>query len=259
MFSLAAITDALSNEPYGQQLHFFHSIGSTNTEAMRLASTGAPEGTLVIADEQTAGRGRAGRRWVTPQGSGLAASIVLRPELPSSQIGHLALLGGIATAQAIESLCQLRPQLKWPNDVLINNKKVAGILGESSQGTSGTDWVVLGIGINVTAGPPQETEIHQPATYLEEHIEHALDRVMLLLELVRAIGQHCPYLGKEALVTEWERRMVWRGKRVTVVSPDGNYLEGMALGLAPDGELRLQPDHGNMLRIIAGEVSLYGT
>ncbi len=259
MFSLAAITRALSGEPYGQRLHFYRSIGSTNAEAMRLAAAGAPEGTLVIADEQTAGRGRAGRRWLTPPGSGLAASLVLRPELPGSQIGHLALLGGVATAQAIESLCKLRPQLKWPNDVWINEKKVAGILGESSHSTAGLEWVVLGIGINVTAGPPKETETRQPASFLEEESGHALDRVRLLLELVRALAKHYPYLGKTALVSEWERRMIWRGKRVRVLNPAGNYIEGMALGLAPGGELRLQPDDGHALRITAGDVSLHDT
>ena len=259
MFSLATITRALSGEPYGQPLYYYRSIGSTNAEAMRLAAAGAPEGTLVVANEQTAGRGRAGRRWLTPPGSGLAASLVLRPKLPAIQIGHMALLGGIATAQAIESICKLQPQLKWPNDIWINEKKVAGILGESSQSTTGPEWVVLGIGINVTSGPPEETETRQPASFLEKESGHAVDRVRLLLELMRALAKHYPYLGKTALLSEWERRMIWRGKRVRVLYPEGNYIEGIALGLAPGGELRLQPDDGHTLRITAGDVSLYDT
>ncbi len=256
MFTRAAITRALSNEPFGWRLHYFRSIGSTNAEAARLAATGAPEGTLMVADEQTAGRGRAGRRWFTPPGSGLAVSFVLQPTLPGNRIGHLALLGGVCTAQAIESLCNLQPHLKWPNDVWVNGKKVAGILGESSHGTTGPEWAVLGIGVNVHAGPPAHAQIRQPASFLAEQCENAPDRVELLLQLVRALAEHYPKLGQASLLAAWERRMIWRGKRVRVLNPEGTSIEGIALGLDPDGALRLQPDDGRVLSIAAGDVSL---
>jgi BirA family biotin operon repressor/biotin-[acetyl-CoA-carboxylase] ligase len=259
MFSRTAITRVLSDEPYGQRLHFFRTIDSTNAEAMRLAAEGAPEGTLVVADEQTAGRGRAGRRWFTPPGSGLAVSLVLRPVLPANQIGHLGLLGGVATVQAIESLCNLRPKLKWPNDILVNEKKVAGILGESSHQASGPEWMVLGIGINVNTGPPSGTEARHKASFLTEQSGHPLNRVRLLLELVRALAEHYPQLGQTSLVTAWERRMIWRGKRVRVLNPGGTPIEGIALGLAPDGELRLQLHNGRIMSITAGDVSLTDT
>ena len=256
MFTRAAITRALSNEPFGQWMHFFRSIGSTNAEAVRLAAAGAPEGTLVIAGEQTAGRGRAGRRWFTPPGSGLAVSFVLRPALPGNCIGHLALLGGVATAQAIESLCNLHPQLKWPNDVCVDGKKMAGVLGESSHGAAGPEWAVLGIGVNVHAGPPASLQMRQPASFLAEQCEDAPDRVELLLQLVRALAEHYPELGQAPLLSAWERRMLWRGKRVRALNPEGTSIEGIALGLDPDGALRLQPDDGRVLSIAAGDVSL---
>ena len=221
-----------------------------------MAAAGAPEGTLVVADEQTAGRGRAGRRWFTPPGSGLAVSFVLRPTLPGNRIGHLALLGGVATAQAIESLCSLRPQLKWPNDVWVNGKKLGGILGQTSHSAAGPEWVVLGIGINTDAGPPYEMKTRHPVSCLAEQSGLALDRVTLLLKLVRALAEYYPQLGHTALVAAWEQRMIWRGKRVHVLTADGASTEGIALGIAPDGGLLLQTDDGRALCIAAGEVSL---
>ena len=256
MFNPAEITRALSNEPFGQRLHFFRSIGSTNAEAVRLAAAGAPEGTLVIAGEQTAGRGRAGRRWFTQPGSGLAVSFVLRPTLPGNRVGHLALLGSVATAQAIESLCNLQAQLKWPNDICVHGKKVAGILGETSHGAAGPEWAVLGIGVNVHAGPPAHAQMRQPASFLAEQCEDAPDRVELLLQLVHALAEHYPKLGKAPLLAAWERRMIWRGKRVCGLNPEGTPIEGIALGLDPNGALRLQPDDGRALSIATGDVSL---
>ncbi len=259
MFTRTEIARALSGEPFGQRLRFFSSIGSTNAEAVRLAATGAPEGTLVVADEQTSGRGRASRRWFTPPGSGLAISLVLRPSIAGNRIGHLALLGGVATAQAIESLCNLRPQLKWPNDVWVNDRKVAGILGESSLNADGPEWVVLGIGVNVHAGPPTHAQTRHPATFLAEQCDGAPDRVKLLLQLVRALAEHYPELGKAHLLAAWERRMLWRGKRVRVLNPKATSIKGIALGLDSEGALRLQPDDGRAISITAGEVSLTDT
>ncbi len=237
-------------------MHFFRSIGSTNAEAVRLAAAGAPEGTLVVADEQTAGRGRAGRRWFTPPGSGLAVSFVLQPTLPGNRIGHIALLGGVATAQAIESLCNLRPQLKWPNDIWVNGKKVAGVLGQSNDGAAGRKWAVLGIGVNVHAGPPAHAQMRQPASFLAEQCDYAPDRVELLLQLVRALAEHYPKLGQASLLAAWERHMIWRGKRVRAHHAGGISVEGLALGLDPDGTLRLQLEDGRVLSIAAGDVSL---
>lgn len=256
MFSYPEIARVLSNEPYGQHLHYFRSTSSTNSEAIRLAAAGAPEGTLVVADEQTAGRGRAGRRWYTPPGSGLAASLVLRPVLSSGHIGHLALLGGVATAQAIESLSNLQPQLKWPNDIFINGKKVAGILGESSFSAAALEWVVLGIGINVNAGPPEDASTRNAASFLANHSGHILDRVRLLLELVRAVAENYPHLGTKTLITAWENRMIWRGERVRVLNEESASIEGTVLGLSQNGELRLSLDNGRTLTISAGDISL---
>ena len=119
--------------------------------------------------------------------------------------------------------------------------------------------MVLGIGINVNAGPPAGTETRQTASFLTEQSGHPLNRVRLLLELVRALAEHYPQLGQNSLVTAWERRMIWRGKRVRVLNPGGTSIDGIALGLAPDGELRLQLDDGRIISITAGDVSLTDT
>ena len=253
-FSHSEIALALSGEPYGQPLYYFSSTGSTNEEAIKLACDGAPAGTLVVADEQTSGRGRGDRRWFTPAGSGLAVSIVLRPTLPSRQISHVALLGAIATVQAIKSICNLQPQSKWPNDVWVNGKKVAGILGESTHGPVGPEWVILGIGINVSSGPPAGTPTRHPFSCLEEQSGHAINRLELLRELIRALSEHCSNIGTKTLVSTWQKHMMWRGKRMRVLNPDGTSIDGNALGIDPDGALLLDSDDGMVRHITAGDI-----
>ena len=122
-----------------------------------------------------------------------------------------------------------------------------------------SEWMVLGIGINVNTGPPSGTEARHKASFLTEQSGHPLNRVRLLLELVRALAEHYPQLGQTSLVTAWERRMIWRGKRVRVLNPKATSIKGIALGLDSEGALRLQPDDGRAISITAGEVSLTDT
>ena len=258
-FSHSEIEQALSQEPYGYPLYYFKSTGSTNEEAIKLACDGAPTGTIVVANEQTAGRGRGDRQWYTPASSGLAVSIILRPALPSRQISHVALLGAIATVQAIKSISNLQPKLKWPNDVWINGKKVAGILGESSHGTVGTEWVVLGIGINVSSGPPAGTTTRHPFSCLEEQSGHPIDRLELLRELIGAVSEHSSNIGTKTLVSIWEKHMMWRGKRVCVLNPDGTSTDGNVLGIDSDGALLLDSIDGIVRHITAGDISRTNT
>ncbi|MFQ5408094.1 MAG: biotin--[acetyl-CoA-carboxylase] ligase [Anaerolineales bacterium] len=255
-YSQSALEAALTSLPLGTPLHYFERIGSTNDEARRLAENGAPEGTLVVADEQTAGRGRAGRTWVTPAGSAIAASFILRPALASSQLGVLSLVGGLAAAIAIENVCALRSQLKWPNDVWLRDRKVCGVLAEASHaGDARVDWVVLGIGINVSGAPPGGANLRYPATTVEAASGRAVDRTALLVALAEALADYYITLDAARVVHAWSKHMLWRGQTVRVDTGRQPFT-GVVRGVSADGGLVLTLDGGETHTIAAGEISL---
>lgn len=247
--SARTIEAALRHSRLGRPVYFFPVVGSTNDEALRLAEAGAPEGALVVADAQSAGRGRAGRGWHTPPGTALAFSVILRPG-----VGHLsrvALLGGLAAAEAIEAVAGLRATLKWPNDVWVNGRKVAGVLAESSLQEATVAHVVLGVGVNVNAGPPPDSTYEYPVTHLSAEAGRPLDRLALLASIVRRLGEWYAEIGSERVRQAWSARLQWRGERVAVGS-----LVGMAEGVDDDGALRIRLDSGEVRRAVAGDVHL---
>ena len=252
-FSARALERALNGLPLGQPLHFFAAIGSTNDEARRLAEAGAPEGTLVVANEQTAGRGRAGRAWQTPRGAALAASFILRPRLKPARLGRVTMLGGLATAEAIENVTGRRTLLKWPNDVLMDERKVAGVLAESAIIGDRIAHVVLGIGINANAGPAGP--VQYPAASLAEIIGRPVDRAGLLVALSRRLGRWYAEIGGEALQEAWQARLAWKGRQVTVQT-GASVLEGLAQEVDADGSLILRLASGELAAVVAGDVSL---
>ncbi|MCS6927435.1 MAG: biotin--[acetyl-CoA-carboxylase] ligase, partial [Candidatus Binatia bacterium] len=146
-----ALASHLRTRFLGRPLHIFPTLDSTNTYAARLARDGAPEGTVVIADMQTGGKGRLGRTWVSPPHVNLYLSVILRPPVSIAAAPSLNLLAGVAVAETIASVCGLRPSIKWPNDVLVNDKKVCGILAEMQVSASTLCAVILGIGVNINA------------------------------------------------------------------------------------------------------------
>lgn len=256
IFSHATISESLSREKFGHPLYFYRSIDSTNNEAKILASKGAPEGTLVVADEQTAGRGRFNRRWFTPKGSGLAVSLILRSKLSKDHISHISILGSLATAYAIEHLCNASLKLKWPNDIWINQTKIAGVLVETSYNIEVPEWLVLGIGINVNAKPSELTNSSYPVSFLANITGHKVDRVNLLQQLVRNVGILYNQLGQNSIIEKWEERMLWKGQHVAVIDSGNNATEGIVLGLAPNGSLLIQLPNGKKSEIYSGEIRL---
>jgi BirA family biotin operon repressor/biotin-[acetyl-CoA-carboxylase] ligase len=246
---------ALDGLGLGHPAYVYAQLGSTNDEARRLAEGGAPEGALVAAETQTAGRGRAGRRWLTPPGAGLAFSLVLRPDLPPIQAGTLTMLAGLAVCEAIEDALKLGARLKWPNDVLLNGKKAGGILVESRLAGERLAYAIVGIGLNVTWAPPAD-EVMYPATALAIEAGRAVDRLKLLracLERLEARYAQAAELG--ALRDAWASRLVWMGEAV-VASTAGGEVAGQAEGVAPDGALILRLPSGETLRLLAGDVRL---
>ena len=233
----ASLQKSLASLPLGG-LRYFDSIGSTNDEALAWATEGAPDFSLVVADEQTTGRGRAGRRWVTPHGTALAFSLILRPA-PTPNPSLFTGLGALALVDALKKR-GLKPQVKWPNDVLLNGKKVAGILVESVWTGDALDTVVLGMGVNALAGSvPPTDELLFPATSVEAELGRPLERAELLQDILSALTAWRPKLSTGELVKAWEENLAFRGEQVHVWQGSEQPLTGRVLGLEPDGSLRL--------------------
>ena len=246
----------LSKLPLGD-VKYFDSIGSTNTEALAWATNEAKDLSLVIADEQTAGRGRLDRKWFTPKGTALAFSLILRPT--AQETPHFTRMVGLA-ALAIADMLRTRglvAQVKWPNDVLLNGRKVAGILVESVWSGEEVDCLVIGIGINVLkrAVPPADL-LQFPATSLEESLGPAIEREEILHDVLAGIIALRPHMGSDSFLTLWERALAFRGEQVQVEEGNGNGVTGKLLGLESDGSLRLSDDQGNSVTVRFGDVRL---
>jgi BirA family biotin operon repressor/biotin-[acetyl-CoA-carboxylase] ligase len=221
-------------------LRWFDTIGSTNDEALVWATEDAPDVSLVIADEQTAGRGRAGREWITPKGTALAFSLILRP-LPSETDSATLFtgLGAVALADVLKRL-KLKPRIKWPNDILLNGKKTAGILVESVWSGDQLDTVVLGMGVNVLeASTPPSERLQFPATSVEAELGRSVDRVDLLRDILAAILAWRPGLANGKLVKAWEEKLAYKGQLVQIWKESDTVLEGRVIGLEAGGDLRL--------------------
>jgi len=255
---------ALSDIPLGS-LRYFEQTGSTNDMALVWAVAGAPDLALVYAEEQTAGRGRGSRRWFTPPGAALAFSLVLRP-LPGEEqsVALFSALGALAVCEALAAL-GLSPEIKWPNDVLLNRRKVCGILAESIWTGEKVDSIVLGIGINFKAeAVPPPDQLNFPATYLEaelalqepQGVSSTSDRPDLLRQILQAILYWRDLMVTDIFRHAWESRLAFRGEQVEVWGLGQEVGVGQVDGLEEDGSLRLRSPQGEVLKIPFGEIHL---
>jgi BirA family biotin operon repressor/biotin-[acetyl-CoA-carboxylase] ligase len=246
----------LGDSPMGRNIVHYFRIDSSNAVALRLAAEGAEHGTVVLAEEQTAGRGRLGRAWFSEKASGIYASIILRPPLAPAAAPVLTLMAGLAAQKAVSTATGLAVDIRWPNDLLVNGKKVCGILTEMSAEVDLLHAVVLGIGINVnhTLMPP---ELENVATSLRMEARRGLSRVQILVALLREIERHYQLLlkGKSRAITErWEAASSFaHGKRVYVVTAAGR-APATTRGLDSSGALQVQYDDGRQESLVAGEV-----
>jgi len=251
------LNQSLAGLRLGQPVFFYRRIGSTNDEAKRLAESGAPEGSLVIAEEQTAGRGRSGRKWLTPPGTALALSLILRPgspRLPAEQAARLNMLAGLAVCEAIEAVTSLRAALKWPNDVLVAKKKAVGILVESVFAGQRLDYVILGIGVNVSFNPPPE-QVQFPATCLAAEVGREVDRLSLLKILLTRLEARYRSASPMTLYADWRARLTMMGEPVIIQTAAGDQ-PGRMEDVTPDGALILKLDSGETLRVLVGDAHL---
>ena len=249
--------EGLETDIVGQNLVYRPAIPSTNDEAKRLARAGAPEGTLVITDYQTAGRGRLERRWEAPAGSSLLMSLVFRPHLAAHQVQRLTMICGLAAVEAIEAQTGLQVGLKWPNDLVIDGAKLGGILTEIELEGERIDHAVVGMGLNVNLDLGQlPPDLLMVATSLFHLLGREVPRLPLLRGLLQAVEVRYKALKAGQLPqAEWAARLVTLGQPVAV-STMGVGVEGVAEGVNEDGALLVRLADGRLETILAGDVSV---
>jgi BirA family biotin operon repressor/biotin-[acetyl-CoA-carboxylase] ligase len=258
LFDASALKKGLNTKKFGSKVYAFDTIDSTNNCAKALAACFAPEGTLVISEAQTAGKGRLGRTWQANAGENLTFSLILRPTLPPEAINLLPLYAAVAVAEAVEKETGIQVECKWPNDLLVSGKKTAGILLESSLKENEVDFVVIGIGLNVNQidFPP---EFGGKATSLKICAGKDLDRIRLLREVLRrleslylSIMKH----GFHAILPLWLARTTMINREIRV-DQDGTLVSGVVKGLSPEGALILDSS-GTEKTLFAGDVTILG-
>jgi len=253
------LQEGLRTKLLGKKIFFAHETGSTNDWAKGLASLSVEEGTVAIAETQVSGRGRLRRVWVSPKG-GLYFSVIFRPDLMPSQVAKLVFVAGLAVAEALHELYHLRVETKWPNDVLVNKRKVCGILSEMSTMDDRVNFAVVGVGINANIETkntlPQE--LWKDATSLENE----LNRKVQLDALFKAVLERleCSYelflkQGFAPILKEWKSYADFLGRKVKVISDDEEWV-GLALDVEDDGALMIRLDNGTMKLFLVGDVSL---
>jgi len=251
--SPALITGNLATRFIGQKVIYYPRLASTMDVARQEARQGAIEGTVVIAGEQTAGKGREKRVWFSPRGS-LALSIILYPAM--TYLPYLIMLASLAVVRSIEAVTGLKAQVKWPNDVLINDKKVCGILIESDLRGNDVTYAVIGIGINVNFRLSHFPKILHIATSLADELGKEVSRLDLIRCLLVEIEKLYSTLPDgDSIYQAWRDRLVTLGRQVRVKSGK-TVLEGIAESVARDGSLLLRHANGNSTRIVAGDVTL---
>jgi len=276
----SAIESALTTQVFGRKLVVLPCTGSTNDVAKDLAARGAPEGTVVVADEQTAGRGRLARRWLAPPRTCLLCSLLFRPDLPPIQAQRLTMLCSLAAADAIEQVAGLQVRLKWPNDLVAKSqianrksavrnlhspfsilhpptwKKLAGILTETGITGERLDFAVVGIGINVNVEPQVLPTLAPDATSILAEVGCPVDRVALLVALLAGVERRYQALrAGESPHREWAVRLATLGQPVEVAAA-GEVLAGVAESVDEYGALLLRLPDGGWRRLLVGDVTL---
>ena len=248
----------LSARVFGRTIFCFPKVTSTNDVALYLAEGGAPEGTVVSAETQTKGRGRQGRSWVLTEGKALAFSVILRPKAHADEISGFTLAAGVGVARAIEDL-RLKPQIKWPNDILLKGRKVCGILTEMSPKKDKMPPVILGIGINLhqVAGDFPK-ELRKTAGSLYMACGKKPDRVVFFQKLLFRLEEACLWASEgrfQKVLTEWRKRSLLLGRQVKVIQAHRSFF-GHAVDVDEKGALLIRTDQGMIERITAGDVQL---
>ena len=254
---ITTLNEILAATPVNE-FRYFETIGSTNDVALKWCDEGAADFSLVIAEEQTKGRGRFERRWVTHRGSALAFSLILQPTPEErSRLALFAPLCGLALRDTLETQLGLQAEIKWPNDVLLERRKTAGILVEANWSGERMSGIVLGIGVNVSHGSIPPAEFQQfPATCLEEHRSQTVDRYRLVQGILNSIAAWRAELASPAFFEAWQRYLAFKGEPVRIEDSQKTSIIGRVKGINNRGHLVLTLDNGTEKDFEAGDVHL---
>jgi BirA family biotin operon repressor/biotin-[acetyl-CoA-carboxylase] ligase len=237
----------------GKKIFYFDSISSTMDIATQFAMNGLPEGTLILTEAQTKGRGRLGRQWLSPKYKGIYLSLILKPRILPNQAPTLTLLAAVSICEAVKEISGLDAQIKWPNDIILHNKKLGGILTELNAEMDETRFIIVGIGLNVN----NDTKtIPEGATSLREQKKENINRIELLQEILRRIELN--YLlfqrkGSPPIINKWREYSITLGKRVRIISHK-EHIDGTAVDIDMDGGLLIRKDSGVVEKIMSGDV-----
>lgn len=255
-FNGVEIQSALTTRIIGKKVFFYPSIDSTNVKAFELARNGEPEGTAVVADSQSKGKGRIGRRWESPSGVNVYTSIILRPDVSPQAAQNLTFLSAVAVAEAVESVCPGRPTVKWPNDILIDSRKVAGILLEMDSEADRINFVIAGIGVNVNMKERMLPDaVRSIATSLAEKSGQEVDRIGFVSTLYASIEKWYRIYSMEGfgpILTAWKGYFDAEGKPIKV-SSFNRTVTGICAGVDESGALLVRNPAGAIVRIISGD------
>lgn len=254
------IASRLGTKWVGKNLYYYEDTDSTNADAMRLGEEGAEHGTLVVANHQNKGRGRRGRVWQSPVGTTISMSFLVKPEIAPGKASMLTLVMALAVAKGIEEACDLSTAIKWPNDILVNGKKVCGILTEMKAEMDYIHGVIIGVGINVNVESfPEDLQSMATSLILEK------GRKVSRAEVIERVAENFEEYYEKFMETEdlsllrdlYEERLISKGKSVKVLDPQGEYT-GISKGITDTGELVVETQDGKEQQVYAGEVSVRG-
>lgn len=263
ILSQSEILSRLATKWAGQELYYLPETGSTNIDAKRYAEEGASHGTTVVADMQTLGRGRRGKTWQSPAGNAIYMTILLKPDFSPDKASMLTLVMALSVADAVAEATGLQTGIKWPNDVVVNQKKICGILTEMNVEPDYIQYIVIGVGINVNIGSPEEfpEEIRRTATSLKiesgEHISRAALMERVLSHFEKNYDTFVRKLDLSDMIEAYSSRLLNRNAQVQVLDPKGHYM-GIARGISATGELLVEKENGETVSVYAGEVSIRG-
>ena len=256
----AEIKWRLKTKILGKEIISYEKVDSTNDIAYELAEKGLKEGTIILAEEQEKGKGRHGRRWLSPSKSGIYLSVILRPQITPNEISKITLLAAVAAAKAVREATGLLAMIKWPNDILVNGKKVCGILTEMKAEQDRVDFIVIGIGINVNTPLKQ---LPKGASSLREELDYRgkdeqVSRIELTKRLIEKLEEDYFLLKKndfQPIMDEWKRLTEMLGARVKVVLQNRTF-EGLVHNIDPDGALVVRRDAGTLEKVSSGDVAM---
>jgi BirA family biotin operon repressor/biotin-[acetyl-CoA-carboxylase] ligase len=243
----------LDTKMIGRKIYSYESTDSTNDVAHRLAQSGSPEGTTVFSESQSRGRGRMGRHWVSPKGKGIYFSFILRPDVPPAEAPKITLMSAVGVALAIRKITHLGALIKWPNDILVNERKAVGILTEMSAEVNTVNYIVLGIGINVNTS---RSDLPKEATSLKAEAGGEVPRVELAREVLRELDRQYRVFnekGFKKIINEWKGLSHTLGEEVNITC-HGRKIEGTAVDLDMSGALVVRLDNGFTQHVTAGDV-----